>query len=290
MRYRNGFTLIGLPAVSKGFTLIELLVVVAIIAILLALLAPALDKAMEAACRAKCGANLHTIQVGTYQYTLGNKGYLVACRGRQNPRSYDTGNPSAPHGPADAQRDEDAKVDWLGAWASVGLASSGREPVVNSDGTTTTVHVPLNMWQCPSARPQIQWGGLGQYTTAYAYMGGIRRRQWYRRSTAVGDTYKKPPSPDRLQASQGTWMLASDGTFLYQGQWHWAFLNHPSGPGQGPAGSNQVFVDGSAQWIEPHRLFLGHSYDPANYLGFMYQSDLPDGFTVTDEDRPAAFP
>jgi len=53
---------------------------------------------------------------------------------------------------------------------------------------------------------------------------------------------------------------------------------HKGGRGIFPDGGNEVFVDGSAQWIRIDQMRFLHSWDVANRQSYLYQeeSDFPD--------------
>jgi type II secretory pathway pseudopilin PulG len=276
---------------GRAFTLVELLVVITIIMLLLSMLTPGLEKAFQTAQRAKCAANLHAIHLGTYQYATNNQGDLIVCRGRTVQTCIDGAFPNYPSTPPkyhDGTDAQDAKVDWLAGLASVGLAESAKTTYSDANGTTMQ-NRPVQVWQCPTALAPSFWNSeFGQYELTYCYMGGIGRRQWVHSKT--GQKYDDPPSPDKIGTSRGSWMLAGDLTFYRNDTNKWkTHLNHPAPGGKGPVGSNQVFLDGAAQWIERDKLFAGHTFWANVYISFFYQSELPEGWTVTDADRPDAF-
>jgi hypothetical protein len=54
---------------------------------------------------------------------------------------------------------------------------------------------------------------------------------------------------------------------------------HRGGRGNFPVGGNQVFADGSAQWVKIERMWFLHSWDIAGRQAYFYQddSDFPAG-------------
>lgn len=263
---------------THGFSLIELLVVVTIIVVLLALLTPALDKAMEQAERAVCGANQRGVVSGAVMYGMENRKQLFICRGREVETTFVV----AGVGKVYSARDEDDKVDWLAAMATVGLASSS--PVTEEDGRPH--HVPGKTWLCPSASYPGFWDPFwgAQYWTSYQYYGGI---EWWR--SQLGGTMSAPirsRSPVSLSSSRGDWTLTADRSILFhQNEWsdggiprYWSGNpNHKSGEHNGPAGNNQGYMDGSVGWVDGRELINIHSYgDGGRQTGFFYQRDLGD--------------
>ena len=53
---------------------------------------------------------------------------------------------------------------------------------------------------------------------------------------------------------------------------------HRGGRGSFPVGGNQVFIDGSTQWIRIEKMRFLHTWDVANRQAYFFQdeSDFPD--------------
>jgi type II secretory pathway pseudopilin PulG len=267
-----------------AFTLIELLVVITIIVVLLALLVPALDKALEQANRAVCASHLKGIGNASVTYALQNKKQFIICRGRVIQNIFSP----AGHQQFDAGAD-DARVDWLAALASVGLAGSTKVTVGSETwagvgtvdaGATMPANPIGKIWDCPSRDFESHWDKqYAQAPIAYQYFGGIKT--WSNPSGAF-----RSRSPVSLSTSSGGWALTADMTARAQRRWGYDNgypqfygdpVAHKASDGLRPAGGNNGYVDGSVTWYPFEDLVYIHFYTDQNNAEFFWkQSDLGD--------------
>lgn len=238
----------GVKAPKRAFTLIELLVVIAIIAILAAILLPVLSQAQERGRRAQCLSNLKQIGLAALAYANDNNDFVLPATQNLFP------------------------IQWEGnttnQWADLGV------PITETNGPS--------VWDCPD-RPGFPKysAGYNQYLTAYQYYGGITN--W------TDNVYNGPSaSPIKTTTSKAYWMLCADVVAQPDGvHWYWPadasgwseLPAHKEGSAPIPAGGNEVFVDGSAEWVKANKMMYIHSWaTPGQGSGteplYFWQQDL----------------
>jgi prepilin-type N-terminal cleavage/methylation domain-containing protein len=246
---------------NRGFTLIELLVVIAIIAILAAMLLPALAAAKEKGKRTFCLSNLRQIGVGSLMYAGDYNDYFVPCGfntgwGRQNPFEIDN--------------------SILTTAAQLGFNTNNL--VKTAAGGESAASATI--WTCPNrptlpATPSIP---PSTWAIGYQYVGGLTN--WTYNGANV-----QASSPVKTAQAKPVWMLAADLVLATAtGVWTdpgatdpsdgtYALPAHKKGSSPKPDGGNELFADGSANWIKAGNML--NLYTPqSDRMFYFYQSDL----------------
>ncbi len=240
---------------QAGFTLIELLVVIAIIAILAALLLPALASAKERAKRAKCISNLRQIGIGTTIYAGDNNDVVVQAR----PQS--------------------TQVAGSKAWVQLDLNVSDANGL-KSIGLMVQSNVP-SIWTCPDRPTFPNYDTTyNEWNIGYQYFGGI--------TTWVNPVYPAGTpsfSPVKLGNAKPWWVLAADAVVEVDTGWGGVpgngddpenYVNlppHKRGTSLFPAGGNEVFCDGSVQWIKSQQMSMLTTWDTVGRKCYFYQDN-----------------
>lgn len=235
---------------SQGaFTLTELMVILAIVAILGGLLFPALAATHDRSNRALCQSNLRQIAVAVTQYAGENNDYIFPAGFNLYPLQFD--------------------------WSETTQAQVAKVGITTNAGS---------IWTCPNRPTFPVLVGGSQLIIGYQYYGGITN--WI---NAAGNFPSH--SPIKLSQSKPYWMLAADLVAQPDGiNWYlpgdgtqsgWYDLPaHHTADTMVPQGGNEVFCDGSVQWIDIHKMYMLHSWaDPSSGGGarnlYFYQ-DLTD--------------
>jgi len=225
---------------KTAFTLIELLVVIAIIAILAAMLLPALASAKERAQRSRCMNNLRQLGIGMTAYAGDNQDLVI---------------------PAKPVSDDVPATPPFVQFAVYAMYTNSAK-AMGIPFQTNTVCV----WGCPSI-PGLPYPDPNNYqwVIGYQYFGGFTEWSPNGALGAIPGTH----SPVKLSLSKPYWCLAADLVAKINGTWGGIDTDlpatcqaacqfipqHRTGSHRYPAGGNEVFADGSAQFCKVQTMY-----------------------------------
>ena len=254
---------------ARGFTLIELLVVIAIIAILAALLLPALARAKESGRRAACKSNLHQQGIAFQIYSQDNNNLLPDLR--YSPFS---------------QKPPTASGFWI--WD---ISTNFVDQIIANGGSRNVFYCPSNPdWNCDDTwnfgidgnnNNAGKDGSGGFRILGYVYLipgagmniGTTPPASTYWKINTVGMLGQPAPSDaevvvDVIVQDQGaakSWAaVTSVGGLPSSVVQRTGHLN-----GVTPAGGNDLFVDGHADWRNFHDMWYksGPNLLPNHLIG-----------------------
>src|SRR5690606_18262657 len=138
-------------------------------------------------------------------------------------------------------------------------------------------------WNCADRPPKypVFEQDLDQWVIGYQYFGGITNWMNPTGPGGIGKSY----SPIKISSSQPHWTLAADMVMKIGGAWGTddrdIFTGVPPHKGKNnrPLGGNQLFIDGSAEWIKVDQMSFFHCWDGsgASRVAYFYQN--PADFT-----------
>ena len=160
------------------------------------------------------------------------------------------------------------------------------EPASASAATSVQLTVITNgahcIWSCPNLTqlPQYEPGGFNQYNIGYQYFGGAGFKNW------MNSTGTFPGrSPIKLGQAKPFWTMAADCVMKINGAWggkdgtrdvYDNMPAHKSSSGLEPAGGNQVFCDGHAEWIKAQSMYFLTTWQNDNSRICYFYQDSQD--------------
>jgi len=222
-----------------------LLVVVAVIALLVATVLPALALTSDKTKRAACRNNLRQIAVAMTLYAGENADTVLPAR------------------------------------SSVQIALN--PPEASAASKLGLVTNAPSIWTCPN-RPglPVYEPQYPQWIIGYQYFGGITT--WQNPAGSFPSS-----SPVKLGLARPHWTLAADAVIKVNAVWggqepgrefvYAKMPQHHAADALTPTGGNQVFVDGSVQWIEFQKMYFLHTWSVSARKCYFYQD--PQDFPAT---------
>jgi hypothetical protein len=151
----------------------------------------------------------------------------------------------------------------------------------------------VSIWLCPGRLnvvlpcydPSPGGSTVPQWDIGYQYFGGIST--WNNQVYPVGGGLTPSLSPVKLGKSKPWWCLAADVTFNDGIAWgdvpsgssveiYQSLPAHRKGSSARPPGGNEVFCDGSAQWIKIDQMSMLTSWLSDGSRNFYFYQDSQD--------------